>query len=335
MDGTLLLVLIVVAAVITLLIRAHELHQALGWLHEIAIEARPWLRKKRLSRPVPSFFLFVLVGAVVGAVGGAAVWVFVARDADEPTSARGAGSASVHTTASSEARTPSAGQAPAAEREDPSGEQPPSSTPLKSPSTLAAETTAETPTAAGVAPSVPRDPEIQVSFDCSFRQLPIVTPPGSVDYVRLINKHLNSRLRGRRGFMTVETDGNAPREFPVTGRLIPPQPYVRCIVTNHSGANVIDLTIPLGIKHGTEQVADLYEAFIPLLAIEKQFIFFVVNECPTDAHVVWPRVAMGRLPNEAQPRQFDLRMPLAPARAPEATMSLPPAKVNPTGNACE
>jgi hypothetical protein len=177
---------------------------------------------------------------------------------------------------------------------------------------------------------------IQVSVHCALQRLPIRTRPGSTDHLLLINRQMNAARKGHRGLEPLSNvDGEQVLEWPDPRRRDPePASCVRCEVTNHGAENVSHLTIPLAVRYELEPNYDVHNVFIPLLARERPFVFFVANECPVHTHVHWPRTATARIAGDEQAREFELYTPLSRDPSLGGSMSLGPAKVNPTGNQC-
>jgi hypothetical protein len=188
-------------------------------------------------------------------------------------------------------------------------------------------------------PTVPLDPirEIQISIQCYHRQLPIRTPVGQIDSVLLLNKTLNTALKGNRGFNKLSNvDGLEPAVWPLPGRTTTEanKPYVRCDVVNTSDANIAVLHIPLSVRYGEEQVWTTDNLYITSLVQRQPFSFAIVNECPVRVQILAPRVAMARHFGENRMREFNL-MAEEYLRSPLNTLSLQPNDVNPSGNACD
>jgi hypothetical protein len=126
--------------------------------------------------------------------------------------------------------------------------------------------------------------------------LPIKIPPRSVAHLLSLNKHrITSSHSTNWGFYDIPNDSNVERDWPdkkamqsiFKGHNVGMFPW-RAEVSNHGPGNVIDISIPIKLWFDNEKPEIVYNAIVTPLDKGASFVFYLVNDCPSDVSAAWP-----------------------------------------------
>jgi hypothetical protein len=116
------------------------------------------------------------------------------------------------------------------------------------------------------------------------------------------------------GFLTTLNNSDLPRQWPeksVMGSAAKQHNSAlfawRCELSNHGPNNVLDLHVPIKIWFGNEKAEVTYTVIITPLDAGDKFVFYMLNDCPTDASAVWEDEVMLQVLGESSRRKVPLR----------------------------
>ena len=161
-----------------------------------------------------------------------------------------------------------------------------------------------------------KNASMAVFMKCTRVGLPIEIAPHSTLHVVPISK---TRLQAKnRGYLTVRNDTIQDTKWPsdqvmeeAKKQSNPSRSVWRCEVVNNGVAKVYDLSIPIRCAFGGDEQECIYQAAVDLLPVGKGFVFYLVNDCPVQAHAAWgPKLSL-RAAGETILREAPLRRTLA------------------------
>lgn len=80
----------------------------------------------------------------------------------------------------------------------------------------------------------------------------------------------------------------------------------RCEVSNHGPENVLYLGLPLDVNFDNDKPALRYEPVVPSLDANRSFVFYVTNDCPESASIIWQDVA--KVETQQNPALHDVKL---------------------------
>jgi hypothetical protein len=169
--------------------------------------------------------------------------------------------------------------------------------------------------------AIPSVPPVAIFADCQIVSLPIVIPPQTSLYLVALNeKRMRSKGAANWGLYEVPNRGDKPMQWPSKERMrekVPPgtfpNPFAyKCDFSNHSQVNVLDVSVEMRIWFGNKGGEENAVRFTPILSpldAGSHFVFYVVNDCPSQASAIMPDKIGVRVIGEAARREVLLSRP--------------------------
>jgi len=142
--------------------------------------------------------------------------------------------------------------------------------------------------------------------------LPITIPQHSKLNVVPLNKR---RIKAANwGIFAVPNDSDEEQKWPdkqkMATAITAHNPGIwawRCRLSNHGPTNLLSVAIPIRIWFGNEKPEMVHTVIASPLDSGKEFVFYMVNDCPGGVNAIWPDAATVQIFGEAHPRSVPLR----------------------------
>jgi hypothetical protein len=153
-----------------------------------------------------------------------------------------------------------------------------------------------------------------VFMECKLIALPVIIPSRSIIRIIPLNK---KRLQNPNwGFYQISNDSGKDTLWPDKKALdlskkmknIGSEFGFRCTVSNHGSENIVYLAVPIDLWFGTGKNMQSvnYRPMVSSLDVGKNFVFYLVNDCPVHVSAAWQDTARVQMLGESTAREVRL-----------------------------
>ena len=143
-----------------------------------------------------------------------------------------------------------------------------------------------------------------VFMECHMTAFPFTIPARTT--LHLIPANKNYMKSNTWGFYDIPNDTDKDTQWPNTKTMKERLKHIskndaftgefgyRCEVSNHGPDNILYLGVPLDFNYDNDKPAIRYQPVISSLDVGKSFVFYITNDCPEMASIIWQQEAKVR-----------------------------------------